>query len=102
MVFENLLGVLRFLRTYCTIYRRIQTRYYCQNSKYEIYTLFTTKKPMLVSDYNQINFIAKFPYKSPIYFKQIRPLEGEGGQTDLNELTMQKRLGKKRLRTTIA
>jgi hypothetical protein len=90
VVFENLLGVLRFLRTYCTVSRRIpngiptnnrletltsidgiyeqpqqiteiQTRYYYQISKYEIYALFTTKEPMFVSDYNKINFIATFP-----------------------------------------
>jgi hypothetical protein len=54
-------------------------------------------KPMFLSDYNQIYFIATFPNKNnnnAIYFEEIRPLQSEGGHSDLNEITMQKRLEK--------
>jgi hypothetical protein len=72
----------------------LQTRYSCHNSNQELYTSLTTKRPMFLSDYNQI-FIITFPYMSPIYFKEIRPLEGKCGQTHLAVLTMQTHLEKK-------
>jgi hypothetical protein len=49
---------------------------------------------MFSSDFNHIYFIATFPQNSPIYLTEIRPLEGECGQTDLTKLTMQMRVEK--------
>jgi hypothetical protein len=39
---------------------------------------------MFLLDYNKI-IIATFPKNSPIYFKEIRPLEFDGGQKDFTE-----------------
>jgi len=49
---------------------------------------------MFLSENNQ-TFIVTFPWKSPIYFNAIRPLEGKSGQTDLAVLTMQTHLENK-------
>jgi hypothetical protein len=50
---------------------------------------------MFSSDFNQIYFIATFPQKSPVYYTEIRPLEGESGQTDLTEIIMEMSLERK-------
>jgi len=44
----------------------LQTRYYCHNPKEKIHNLLTTKRPTILSDYNQIYFIAIFPQKLQI------------------------------------